>query len=90
MLKQVKQIDRGRIDIGLGVRVGLSGITAAGSGEKRDPKMVAFQQVLDRLNDLVGSEDFTQSQKVSFLETLLQTLFDDHALVQQAKVNSPK
>ncbi|WP_018604252.1 type I restriction endonuclease subunit R [Mycobacterium sp. 155] len=90
VLKKVKQIDRGRIDIGLGVRVGLSGITAAGSGEKRDPKMVAFQQVLDRLNDLFGSEDFTESQKVSFLEALLRTLLDDAALVQQAKVNSTK
>lgn len=90
VLKQVKQIDRGRIDIGLGVRTGLSGITAAGSGEKRDPKMVAFQQVLDRLNELFGSEGFTESQKVSFLEALLQTLLDDHALVQQAKVNSAK
>ncbi|CAM5742263.1 hypothetical protein MAUB1S_03170 [Mycolicibacterium aubagnense] len=90
VLKQVKQIDRGRVDIGLGTRVGLAGATAAGSGEKRDPKMVAFQQVLDRLNDLFGSEDFTQSQKVSFLEALLRTLLEDHALVQQAKVNSAK
>ncbi|WP_408633076.1 hypothetical protein [Mycobacterium ostraviense] len=90
VLKHVKQIDRGRIDIGLGVRVGLSGITAAGSDEKRDPKMVAFQQVLDRLNDLFGSEDFTESQKVSFLQALLQTLLADTALVQQAKVNSAK
>jgi type I restriction enzyme R subunit len=90
VLKLVKQIDRGKIDISLGVRVGLSGITAAGSGEKRDPKMVAFQQVLDRLNDLFGSEDFTESQKVSFLEALLRTLLDDAALVQQAKVNSAK
>ncbi|OBG12520.1 restriction endonuclease subunit R [Mycolicibacterium celeriflavum] len=90
VLKKVKQIDRGRVDIGLGVRVGLTGITAAGSGEKRDPKIVAFQQVLDRLNDLFGSEDFTESQKVSFLEALLRTLLDDEALVQQAKVNSAK
>lgn len=90
VLKQVKQIDRGRIDISLGARVGLSGITAAGSGEKRDPKMVAFQQVLDRLNDLFGSEDFTETQKVSFLETLLRTLLADESLVQQAKVNSAK
>lgn len=90
VLKNVKQIDRGRIDIGLGVRVGLKGVTAAGSGEKRDPKMVAFQQVLDRLNDLFGSEDFTESQKVSFLEALLQTLLEDAGLVQQAKVNSAK
>jgi len=90
VLKQVKQIDRGRVDIGLGARIGLSGVTAAGSGEKRDPKMVAFQQVLDRLNDLFGSEDFTQSQKVSFVEALLATLLADAALVQQAKVNSAK
>jgi len=89
VLKKVKQIDKGRIDIGLGTKVGLTGITAAGSGEKRDATMVAFQQVLDRLNDLFGSEDFTESQKVSFLEALLRTLLDDQALVQQAKVNTP-
>ena len=41
-------------------------------------------------HDLFGSEDFTQSQKVSFLEALLRTLLDDAALVQQAKVNSTK
>ena len=55
-----------------------------------DPKMVAFQEVIDRLNDLFGAEDFTESQKVSFLEALLRTLLDDDALVQQAKVNSAK
>jgi type I restriction enzyme R subunit len=65
-------------------------MTGAGSGEKRDPKVVAFQQVLDRLNDLFGSEEFTESQKVSFLEALLRTLLDDTDLVQQAKVNSAK
>ena len=90
VLKKVTQIDRGKTNIGLGVRAGLLGITAAGSGEKRDPKMVAFQLVLDRLNDLFGSEDFTDSQKVSFLESLLRTLLDDAELVQQAKVNSAK
>ena len=65
-------------------------MTGAGSGVKRDPKMVAFQQVLDRLNELFGYEDFTESQKVSFLEALLRTLLDDDALVQQAKVNTAK
>lgn len=88
VLKRVKQLDRGTTDIGLGVRVGLHGVTAAGSGEKRDPTMVAFQAVLDRLNDLFGSEDFTEGQKVSFLQALLRTLLDDPDLVQQAKVNS--
>ncbi|ATL65119.1 type I restriction endonuclease subunit R [Nocardia terpenica] len=90
VLKKVKQIDKGKTDISLGARTGLVGMTATGSGVKRDPKMVAFQQVLDRLNDLFGSEDFTESQKVSFLEALLRTLLDDESLVQQAKVNTAK
>lgn len=63
---------------------------AAGSGENRDPAMVAFQEVLDRLNDLFDSEDLTDGQKVSFLEALLGTLLNDPDLVQQAKVNSTK
>jgi hypothetical protein len=37
-----------------------------------------------------GGRSFTETQKVSFLEALLQTLLDDHSLVQQAKVNSAK
>ncbi|WP_448222525.1 type I restriction endonuclease subunit R [Gordonia iterans] len=90
VLKQVKQVDQGKTDIGLGAKVGLTGITAAGSGERRDPTMVAFQQVLDRLNELFGSEDFSQAQKLSFVEALLRTLLDDADLVQQAKVNTAK
>lgn len=49
--RSVKQIDQCRIDIGLG---GASRIVRGDRGrirEKRDPKMVAFQQVLDRLSD---------------------------------------
>ena len=90
VLKQVKQIDQGKTDISLGAKAGLSGLTATGSGEKRDPTMVALRQVLDRLNDLFGSEDFSESQKVSFIESLLQTLLADNDLIQQAKVNSAK
>jgi type I restriction enzyme R subunit len=52
--------------------------------------MVAFQAVLERLNDLFGNEDFTQEQRVSFLEALLRTLLADDSLVQQAQVNTPK
>lgn len=89
-LAAVKQVDRGKSDISLGERVGLSGVTAAGSGTKKDPTMVAFEQVLERLNDLFGNEDFTQAQKISFLEALKLALLDDDALVQQAKVNTPK
>jgi len=74
VLVAVKQIDNGKSDIGLGKPVGLVGTTAAGSGAKKDPKMVAF----------------AEDQKVSFLESLLRTLLADDSLVQQARVNTPK
>ncbi|GAC58497.1 type I restriction enzyme R protein [Gordonia hirsuta DSM 44140 = NBRC 16056] len=90
VLKQIKQIDQGKTDISLATKTGLTGLTAAGTGERRDPTMVAFQEVLDRLNDLFGSEDFSQAQKVSFIETLLDTLLADAELVQQARVNTTK
>ena len=90
VLTNVKQVDRGKSSISLGTKVGLKGMTAAGSGEKRDPTMVAFQQVIERLNDLFGSENFSEPQKISFVESLLRSLLDDEGLVQQAKANSYK
>ncbi|MEU8381617.1 type I restriction endonuclease [Streptosporangium sp. NPDC048865] len=90
VLKAVKQVDKGTVDISLGTRTGLQGATGAGSGTNKDPKMVAFQAVLDRLNELFGNEDFTEAQKVSFLESLLGKLLADEALVQQARVNTSK
>jgi type I restriction enzyme R subunit len=87
-LKAVKQVDRGPADIKLLDSHGLVGMTAAGSAEQRDPTMIAFQQVLDRLNDLFG-EQFTESQRVSFMEGMARSLLDDQGLVQQARVNTP-
>lgn len=89
-LVAVRQIDKGKADLGLGVRVGLKGMTDAGSGEKRDPKMVALQEVIDRLNELFGAEDFTASQPESFVRALLDRMMENEALVQQARVNSVK
>lgn len=90
-LVNVRPIDKGVVDVSLGAEhLGLSGSVAVGSSTARDPKMVAFQEVIDRLNDLFGNEDFSTGQKTSFLEALLRTLLEDHGLVQQAKVNSPK
>jgi type I restriction enzyme R subunit len=89
-LVAVKQLDKGTADLGLGERVGLKGMTEAGSAEKRDPKMVALQEVIDRLNDLFGAEDFTASQPESFVRGLLDRMLEDEALVQQARVNSVK
>ena len=89
-LVAVRQVDKGTADLGLGERVGLKGMTEAGTAEKRDPKMVALQDVIDRLNDLFGAEDFTASQPESFVRGLLDRMLEDEALVQQARVNSVK
>jgi len=89
-LVNVKQIDTGTQDIGLGERTGLTGTTRAGSGTKKDPKMVAFAEVIERLNQLFGDQDFTVAQKESFLQGLLRTLLDNEMLVTQAQANSKK
>jgi type I restriction enzyme R subunit len=86
-LRNIKQIDRGRAEIELSGGEGLSGVTEAGSSTRKDPKMVAFQEIVDRLNELFGDEDFTKEQKESFLEGLLSTLLSDPTLVTQAKAN---
>jgi type I restriction enzyme R subunit len=88
VLTNVKQVDKGKTDISLGARTGLKGATAAGSATKRDPKLVAFQEIIERLNELFGDEDFTTALKESFLETLLRALLDDNTLVTQAQANS--
>lgn len=91
VLTKVKQIDKGKTDISLGDGdSGLKGSTGAGSGAKKDPKLVAIQDVLDRLNDLFGDESFSAGQKQSFVEALLRTLLEDEDLVQQARVNTAK
>ena len=86
----VLQVDKGKTDIDLGARVGLKGMTEAGSDSKKDPKLVALQEVIDRLNDLFGAEDFTQSQPESFVRALIDRMLENQGLVQQAKVNSVK
>ena len=90
VLSTVRQIDKGKTDISLGSRAGLKGMTAAGSGQKRDPKMVALQQVLVRLNDLFGGEEVTETQTETFLMSLLSALLDNEGLVRQAQVNTAR
>lgn len=89
-LVAVRQIDKGKSDLDLGERVGLKGMTEAGSAEKKDPKRVALQEVIDRLNDLFGAEDFSASQPESFVRALIDRMLENEALVQQARVNTVK
>ncbi|TYL50023.1 type I restriction endonuclease subunit R [Nocardioides sp. BGMRC 2183] len=68
----------------------LKGITAAGTGAKKEPKYVALQVVIDKMNDLFGAETFEQSQIREFVQGLVARLLAYPDLVKQTKVNSKK
>jgi len=68
----------------------LKGIDAAGSGAKKEPKYVAMQVVIGKMNDLFGAESFTESQVREFVHGLVQRLLAYPDLVRQTKVNSKK
>ncbi|MGI8433828.1 MAG: type I restriction endonuclease subunit R [Nocardioidaceae bacterium] len=87
-LVNIKQVDTGKHDLSLSNKKGLSGLIAAGSGAKKDPKMVAIADVIERLNDQFGDEDFTTAQKESFVESALRVMMENAVLVTQAAANS--
>ncbi|MFF6884585.1 type I restriction endonuclease subunit R [Streptomyces sp. NPDC012421] len=68
----------------------LKGISAAGTGTKKDPKYVALQVVIDKMNDLFGAESFAEYQIREFVQSLVQRLLADPNLVKQTKVNTKK
>ncbi|WP_432006419.1 type I restriction endonuclease subunit R [Streptomyces parvus] len=78
------------VDISLVGDGQLKGISAAGTGAKKDPKYVALQVVIDKMNDLFGAETFAASQVREFVQGLVHLLLADLNLVQQTKVNSKK
>lgn len=89
-LKVIKQKDRGSaaLDLATGKAIGLIGMTAAGSGTKKDPNMVLLEEVLARINDLFADEDFSEGQQRSFVEASVRTLMEDENIVTQAKANT--
>ena len=87
LLKKIKHTPGAQIDISLGDGTGLRGVVAAGSGTTPDPVLVAFQAVIDRLNDLFGA-DFSRSQVEGFVDTLGAVLLEDEEVVGQARANS--
>lgn len=78
------------VDISLTGDGELKGISAAGTGTKKEPKYVALQVVIDKMNDLFGAESFAQSQVREFVQGLVQRLLAYPDLVKQTKVNSKK
>ncbi len=78
------------VDISLTGDGELKGISAAGTGTKKEPKYVALQVVIDKMNDLFGAESFTKSQVQEFVQGLVQRLLAYPDLVKQTQVNSKK
>ncbi|WP_439028789.1 type I restriction endonuclease subunit R [Gordonia terrae] len=90
VLVGLKHTQRPRTDISLTGDGQLKGISAAGSGVRKEPKLVALQVVIDKMNDLFGAEAFTQSQIREFVQGLVQRLLAYPDLVNQTAVNSKK
>jgi type I restriction enzyme R subunit len=90
VLVGVKLSKRAAVDISLTGDGELKGIGAAGTGVRKEPKYVALQVVIDKMNDLFGAAAFTQSQVREFVQGLVQRLLDYPDLINQAKVNSKK
>ena len=90
VLVGVKHTEAAATDISLTGDGELKGISAAGSGSKKEPKYVALQVVIDRMNDLFGAESFAESQIREFVNGLVQRLLDEPDLVAQTRVNTKK
>jgi type I restriction enzyme R subunit len=90
VLVGVKHNKGAAVDISLTGDGELKGISAAGTGAKKDPKYVALQVVIDKMNDLFGAESFAESQIREFVQGLVERLMADSDLVNQTKVNSKK
>ncbi|MGY1395869.1 type I restriction endonuclease subunit R [Streptomyces sp. SS10] len=90
VLVGVKHSKASPVDISLVGDGQLKGISAAGTGTKKEPKYVALQVVIDKMNDLFGAETFAEYQIREFVRALVQRLLTDPNLVQQTRVNSKK
>jgi type I restriction enzyme R subunit len=90
VLVGVKHTKSVAVDISLIGDGELKGIGAAGTGTRKEPKYVALQVVIDKMNDLFGAESFSASQVREFVQGLVQRLLTYPELVNQTKVNSKK
>ena len=81
---------RTAVDISLTGDGEIKGISGAGTGTRKEPKYVALQVVIDKMNDLFGAESFAASQVREFVQGLVQRLLEYPELVDQTKVNSKK
>jgi type I restriction enzyme R subunit len=67
VLAGVRHDKASTVDISLTGDGQLKGINAAGTGTKKEPKYVALQVVIDKMNDLFRAASFTESQVREFV-----------------------
>jgi type I restriction enzyme R subunit len=90
VLVGVRHAKTAPVDISLTGDGDLKGISAAGTGARKEPKYVAFQVVIDKVNDLFGAESFTRSQIQEFVGGLVERLLAYPDLVRLTKVNTKR
>lgn len=88
-IKQARAKDQ-TLDLNSGETVALMPMTAAGSGQSRDPHMVLLEEVLAKVNALFDGEDFTPGQQRSWVEGLVTVLGENATVRSQAAANTSK
>ncbi|ACQ79753.1 protein of unknown function DUF450 [Beutenbergia cavernae DSM 12333] len=87
VLKRVKQIDRGRLDLGLTGDAVLSPATGAGSGAaSRDPKLIALNEIIQRINTLFAGE-FEPGTVEGFVRSAATEVSKDPQVVAEIEAN---
>ncbi|QFG70307.1 type I restriction endonuclease subunit R [Ornithinimicrobium pratense] len=87
-LVAIKQKHQGTTDLAIDETKPVRPTAAAGSGSVQEMKKGPLAEVVARLNDLFGDEDFTVEQQETWLEGLIRTLLEDEQVREQAEHNT--
>jgi type I restriction enzyme R subunit len=87
MLKRVKQVDRGQLDLALSGEAVLAPATGAGSGSaSRDPRLVALSEIIQRINSLFAG-DFEPGTVEGFVRSAATEVSQDPQVVAEIEAN---
>ena len=64
------------------------GVSSAGSGSARDPKMVRLAEIVDQLNTLFDDTAFTDADRVAIYNHIVGKMAESEDLQEQAKANN--
>ncbi|GAB2978255.1 type I restriction endonuclease subunit R [Actinotalea caeni] len=87
VLKRVRQVDRGEMDLGLTGAGVLTPVSGAGSGvASRDPKLVALDEIIQRINSLFAGE-FEPGTVEGFVRSAAAEVSTDPQVVAEIEAN---